>query len=114
MVNEYRAEYGLNALTMDSGLSDLARLKSRDMRDNAYFSHTSPVYGSPFDMMETFGISYRYAGENIAKGYATPKAVVDAWMDSEGHRNNILNEHYTQIGVGYVLDGNHWTQEFIG
>ena len=114
LVNEQRAAYGLNPLTLSSKLSDVARLKSQDMHDNNYFSHTSPTYGSPFDMMKTFGISYRTAGENIAKGYATPQAVVTAWMNSEGHRANILNANYTTIGVGYVASGNYWTQEFIG
>ncbi len=114
LVNEQRAAYGLNPLTLSSKLSDVARLKSQDMHDNNYFSHTSPTYGSPFDMMKTFGISYRTAGENIAKGYATPEAVVNAWMNSEGHRANILNANYTTIGVGYVASGNYWTQEFVG
>ena len=84
------------------------------MHDNQYFSHTSPTYGSPFDMMKQFGISYRTAGENIAMGQQSPQAVVDAWMNSEGHRANILNSSYTQIGMGYVADGNYWSQMFIG
>ena len=65
-------------------------------------------------MLSSFGISYRAAGENIAIGYATPEAVVNAWMNSPGHRANILNPSYTQLGVGYVADGSYWTQEFIG
>ena len=72
-----------------------------------------PTYGSPYQMMKSFGISYRTAGENIAKGYATPQAVVNAWMHSPGHRANILNATYTRIGVGYVEGGNYWTQMFI-
>ena len=83
------------------------------MKDLGYFSHTSPTYGSPFQMMKSFGISYRTAGENIAKGYASPEAVVNAWMNSPGHRANILNSTYTHIGVGYVPSGNYWTQMFI-
>ncbi len=114
LVNAYRAQYGLEALCFNKELSDLARLKSKDMLENCYFSHTSPTYGSPFAMMESYGISYRYAGENIAMGYASPEDVVAAWVDSEGHRENILNENFTQIGVGYISDGNYWTQEFIG
>ncbi|MBQ2931950.1 MAG: hypothetical protein IJE62_03780 [Clostridia bacterium] len=77
-------------------------------------SHTSPVYGSPFDMMKSFGISYKTAGENIARGQATPQAVVNGWMNSAGHRANILNASYNTIGVGYVADGNYWTQMFVG
>ena len=65
-------------------------------------------------MLRNHGITYRTAGENIARGYATPKAVVDGWMNSKGHRENILNKTYTEIGVGRVADGNYWTQMFIG
>ncbi len=112
LVNEQRAANGLAPLTLNEKLSDVARAKSQDMHDNNYFSHTSPTYGSPFDMLKTFGISYRAAGENIAMGYATPQAVVNGWMNSAGHRANILNGSYTQIGVGYVADGHYWTQLF--
>ncbi len=114
LVNEIRAENGLPALTYNWELSRVARYKSQDMKDNRYFSHTSPVYGSPFRMMKSFGITYRTAGENIARGYATPQAVVNGWMNSSGHRANILNASFTQIGVGYVAEGNYWTQMFIG
>lgn len=114
LVNQERAKVGLSPLTYDWELSRVARYKSQDMKDNRYFSHTSPVYGSPFRMMRDFGISYRTAGENIAKGQATPQAVVDAWMNSSGHRANILNASFTHIGVGYVAEGNYWTQMFVG
>ncbi len=114
LVNEIRTRYGLNSLTQDWELSRVARYKSQDMRDKNYFSHTSPTYGTPFQMMKSFGISYRTAGENIAYGYRTPQAVVDGWMNSSGHRANILNSSYTKIGVGYVADGYYWTQMFIG
>ena len=114
LVNEIRAKNGLNPLTEDWELSRVARYKSRDMKDNNYFSHTSPVYGSPFNMLKSFGIKYKAAAENIAKGQATPQAVVNAWMNSAGHRANILNSSYTKIGVGYVKSGNYWTQMFIG
>lgn len=113
LVNEIRVENGLKALSYDWELSRVARYKSQDMKDNNYFSHTSPVYGSPFQMMKNFGISFRSAGENIAKGYRTPQAVVNGWMNSSGHRANILNASYTHIGVGYVSGGNYWTQMFI-
>lgn len=114
LVNEIRKEYGLSELKLNTELSAVARAKSQDMKNNQYFSHTSPTYGSPFDMMKTFGISYRTAGENIAMGYRTPEAVVDGWMNSEGHRANILNSSFSEIGVGYVSSGNYWTQMFIG
>ena len=114
LVNEIRAENGLKALTANWELSRVARYKSQDMVDNRYFSHTSPVYGSPFQMIRAFGLSFRTAGENIAYGQRTPQAVVNAWMNSSGHRANILNASYTQIGVGYVANGHYWTQMFIG
>ena len=114
LVNQERAAYGLAPLTLSVQLSDGARLKSQDMRDNRYFDHNSPTYGSPYDMMGSLGITYAAAGENIAMGYATAEAVVNAWMNSPGHRANILSENFTQIGVGHVADGNYWTQWFIG
>nr|WP_249283818.1 SafA/ExsA family spore coat assembly protein [Ligaoa zhengdingensis] len=114
LVNEIRTQNGLKALTANWELSRVARYKSQDMVDNRYFSHTSPTYGSPFQMIKAFGLSYRTAGENIAYGQSTPRAVVNAWMNSSGHRANILNASYTQIGVGYVAKGHYWTQMFIG
>lgn len=114
LTNKERTKNGLPALKVDYELSKVAREKSRDMAANNYFDHNSPTYGSPFDMMKTYGINYRSAGENIAKGQRTPEEVVNAWMNSEGHRANILNGSFTHIGVGYVEQGNHWTQQFIG
>ncbi len=114
LTNAERAKQGLPALTLDTELSKVARAKSEDMSKNNYFDHTSPTYGSPFDMMKQFGVSYKAAGENIAKGQTTPEQVVKAWMNSEGHRANILSSNFTHIGVGYVADGNYWTQQFIG
>lgn len=114
LVNIERAKNDLKPLTMNWELSRVARYKSQDMHDKGYFSHTSPTYGSPFDMMRNFGISYRSAGENIAMGYRTPQAVVAGWMNSPGHRANILKSSFTQIGVGYVASGDYWTQMFIG
>ncbi len=114
LVNEIRVQNGLGKLTEDWELSRVARYKSQDMLDNGYFSHTSPIYGSPFTMMKSFGLTYKTAAENIAKGQSTPQAVVNAWMNSSGHRSNILNSSFTKIGVGYVKNGNYWTQMFIG
>ncbi|MBE6963240.1 MAG: SafA/ExsA family spore coat assembly protein [Ruminococcaceae bacterium] len=114
LVNEIRVSNGLKPLTANWELSRVARYKSQDMVDNRYFSHTSPTYGSPFQMIRAFGLSFRTAGENIAYGQRTPQAVVNAWMNSSGHRANILNSSYTQIGVGYVANGHYWTQMFIG
>ncbi|EDL66056.1 CAP domain-containing protein [Bacillus sp. SG-1] len=114
LTNEERAKNGLSALKIDTELSNVAREKSNDMQAKNYFSHTSPTYGSPFDMMNQFGIDYRTAGENIAMGQRTPEEVVNAWMNSEGHRKNILSSNFTHIGVGHDADGNYWTQMFIG
>ena len=114
LVNAQRANHGLSALTFSEKLADGARAKSLDMARNNYFSHNSPTYGSAFDMMKTFGITYKTAGENIAKGYSSPEAVVTAWMNSESHRENILHPGYTAIGVGYIADGGYWTQWFTG
>lgn len=117
LVNQERAKAGLKPLTYDAQLSQVARLKSQDMANKGYFSHNSPTYGSPFDMMKQFGVSYRTAGENIAAGQRTPAQVVQAWMNSPGHRANILNSQFTHIGVGYATGGSYghyWTQMFIG
>lgn len=114
LTNQERAKYGVPALKLDVELSKVAREKSRDMQAKGYFDHNSPTYGSPFDMMKKFGISYRSAGENIAMGQQSPQEVVTAWMNSEGHRKNILNASYTHIGIGHVAQGNYWTQMFIG
>ncbi len=83
-----------------------------DMFRSGYFDHTSPKYGSPFDMMDAYHITYLYAGENIAKGQRSAEEVVKDWMNSPGHRANILNPKYTLIGVGYY--NGFWVQEFIG
>lgn len=114
LVNVERAKYGLSPLTEDAALTRTARMKSQDMHDRGYFDHNSPTYGTPFQLMKSQGVSYRTAGENIAVGYRTPEAVVNAWMNSSGHRANILNASYTKIGVGYVASGNYWTQHFTG
>ena len=114
LVNAQRAQNGLKPLAENWELSRVARYKSADMAGKRYFSHESPTYGSPYQMMRSFGISFRSAGENIAYGQRTSAAVVAAWMNSSGHRANILNSSYTQIGVGYHEAGNYWTQMFIG
>ncbi|MEK4080547.1 CAP domain-containing protein [Solibacillus sp. FSL K6-1126] len=113
LVNKERVQQGLAPLKIDWELARVAKYKSQDMHDKNYFSHTSPTYGSPFDMMKQFGISYKAAGENIAKGQKSAAQVMDGWMNSSGHRANIMDSKFTHIGVGYVKDGNYWTQMFI-
>ncbi|MFB4164356.1 CAP domain-containing protein [Alteribacillus sp. JSM 102045] len=114
LTNQEREKNGLSPLEADSQVAEAAQAKSEDMAENNYFAHNSPTYGSPFNMLNDFGVDYTAAAENIAAGQQTPEEVVQAWMNSEGHRKNILNEEVTHIGVGYVEDGNHWTQLFIG
>lgn len=116
LVNAERAKAGLKPLKENWELSRVAEFKSADMRDKKYFDHNSPTYGSPFTMIKNFGISYKTAGENIAAGQKTPEEVMKSWMNSPGHKANILNAGYTQIGVGYVTGGSYnsyWTQQFI-
>ena len=112
LVNQERAKTGLKSLSMNSSLSNMAMVKAQDMYNKNYFDHQSPTYGSPFDMMKTFGITFNYAGENIAKGQRSPTEVMDQWMNSPGHRANILNNSFTQIGIAYY--NSEWVQEFIG
>jgi uncharacterized YkwD family protein len=107
LVNEVRARYGLGGLSVNASLAAVAQSKAQDMASNHYFAHNSPTYGSPFDMMKSHGITYRTAGENLAMGYATPQATVEGWLNSEGHRANILNGDFTQIGMGYVENGKY-------
>ncbi|HWQ29437.1 MAG TPA: CAP domain-containing protein, partial [Negativicutes bacterium] len=116
LVNAERAKNGARALTSSSECTKLARMKSQDMVNKNYFSHQSPTYGSPFDMLKSNNVSYMYAGENIAMNQ-TADAAFKAWMNSEGHRKNILNPNFTELGVGIVPKGNGsniYTQLFIG
>ncbi|MCI6736528.1 MAG: CAP domain-containing protein [Intestinibacter sp.] len=117
IVNKERKANGLKPLTLNKELSNVATVKSQDMINKGYFDHTSPTYGSPFDMMKSFGISYKAAGENIAKDQKTPSEVMNSWMNSPGHRANILSPNFTELGVGVAKDSKgtiYWTQMFIG
>lgn len=116
LVNRERTSRGLKPLSNNWELERIARYKSQDMVNKNYFSHTSPTYGSPFTMMQNFGVKFSAAGENIAMGQKTPAEVVNSWMNSPGHRANILGTSYTQIGVGLAKNNNgvcYWTQMFI-
>jgi len=115
LVNIERQKNGLSALALNSSISNVARTKSKDMASNNYFAHQSPTYGSAGDMLKQFGILWSAWGENIASGQRTPEAVVTAWMNSEGHRANILSSNFSKIGVGYATNSNgtpYWTQMF--
>ena len=116
LINIERTSRGVPALTTNWQLSRVARYKSQDMIDKNYFAHQSPTYGSPFDMMEAFGLRFSAAGENIAYGQRSAREVVNAWMNSPGHRANILSRAFTQTGVGAAKKANgtlYWTQMFM-
>ncbi|TCW36083.1 putative YkwD family protein [Thermohydrogenium kirishiense] len=101
LINKERTSRGLSPLTIDENLSKVAHIKAEDMKGNNYFSHTSPTYGSPFDMIKQFGISYNAAAENIAENSDVVSAHY-ALMNSSGHRDNILNPYFNKVGVGVV------------
>ena len=117
LVNAERAKAGLKPLKMSEELRSIATLKSRDMGENNYFDHNSKTYGSPFQMLQDFGVHYSAAGENIAAGQRTPEEVMQSWLNSSGHRANILNKNFDTIGIGIYRGGSYgiyWTQLFIG
>jgi uncharacterized YkwD family protein/spore coat assembly protein SafA len=116
LVNVERSRAGLSPLKMNWELSRVARYKSADMANKGYFSHNSPTYGTPFQMMENFGLRFTAASENIAYGQRTPAEVVRDWMNSPGHRSNIMSGSYNEIGVGLAKNKNgvcYWTQMFM-
>lgn len=116
LINQQRANNGLSALKIDNEVQRVARIKAQDMVDSNYFSHNSPTYGTPFNMLKSFGISYKSAGENIA-GNSSNSSAVTAWMNSSGHRANILNSSYNYTGIGVVSSpkyGKVYVQMFIG
>lgn len=116
LINKQRTNNGLTALKIDNEVQRVARIKAEDMVSNNYFSHQSPTYGSPFDMLKSFKISYKSAGENIAANSSNSGAV-NAWMNSSGHRANILSSNYNYTGIGVVSSpryGKIYVQQFIG
>ena len=113
LVNAARRDAGLSELELDADLCAAAQARAQEIAQSV--SHTRPDGSSCFTILEEFGISYRAAGENIAMGQRTPEEVMDGWMNSSGHRANILNGTFTSIGVGYYVDGAgaaHWVQIF--
>ena len=116
LINKQRINNGLPALKIDSEVQRVARIKAQDMVDNNYFAHESPTYGTPFNMLKSFKISYKTAGENIAANSSNSGAVT-AWMNSSGHKANILNSNYNYTGIGIVSSakyGKIYVQMFIG
>ena len=116
LINQQRSQNGLSPLKIDYEVQRVARIKAQDMVNNNYFSHTSPTYGSPFNMLNNFKVSYRTAGENIA-GNSSNSAAVTAWMNSSGHKANILNSSFNYTGIGVINGskyGKTYVQMFIG
>ena len=113
LTNEARLENGLEPLAISTSLMESAQFKTDDMVATGVFSHDSPNYGGFQNIFARFNIAYSTIGENIALGQRSPEEVVDAWMNSEGHRRNILNSKFTHIGVGYSSKGHYWTQHFM-
>ena len=111
LINQKRTSAGLAKLKIDDETQNVARIKAKDMVDSNYFSHTSPTYGSPFDMLKSFKVSYKTAGENIAGNSSNSKAV-EAWMNSEGHKANILNSSFNYTGIG-VVNGSKYGKIYV-
>ena len=115
LVNEERAKYNVAPLKWDDSLAALAESHCEDMIDRNFFAHNTPDGQTPFDRMKAAGITYSSAGENIAAGQSSPQNVMDSWMNSPGHRKNILNPDFEYIGVGLARGGSYgiyWAQEF--
>lgn len=104
-INAERVARGLDALPLDTSLSQLARMKSEDMAENHYFAHESPTYGSAAEMLADAGYPFNGVGENIAHAGSVEKAH-DLLMSSDGHRRNILGSQWTKVGIGIVNDSN--------
>jgi uncharacterized protein YkwD len=115
LTNVYRAAAGCGPLTVDPRLTSAAAAHSADMARRGYFGHDTPEGVTPFDRITGVGYQFSIAAENIAAGQRAPKDVLVAWMNSPGHRANILDCQLTQIGVGYATGGSYgtyWTQSF--
>lgn len=113
LVNQYRQENGLSTLSLSEELNVAAAIRAKEIREN--FSHTRPDGSKCFSAMDELDISYGWAGENIALGQRSSDSVMTAWMNSPGHRANILNTHFKKIGVGHFLSSvgtHHWVQLF--
>lgn len=119
--NRYRQQAGLSPLRLNAKLNAAAQTHSVDMALNDFFNHTGSDQSTPFDRITGSGYSYALAAENIAAGYATPQSVVEAWMNSPGHRENILYPGLEEIGIGFYFLPNdpgtlnrryYWTQDF--
>ena len=114
LTNQHRMSLGLSPLSTTADLQMVANQRAKELTALTQLAHIRPDGSSWVTVLSDYSLRYNYAAENIAMGYSTPEAVVAAWMNSEGHRANILSANYTTLGVGYVEDGGYWTQWFIG
>ena len=117
LINAERQSHGAQPLVLSAELSVVAYDKASDMAQGGYFSHTSPTYGTPYDMLDAYNIVYKSAGENIAAGHRTVRKVFDEWMNSASHSANILSDEFTHLGIGVAYGGEHgiyWTLVFCG
>jgi uncharacterized protein YkwD len=112
LVNSERAKAGCAPLTVNAQLTKAAQDHSKDMADHQNMSHTGSDGSSPGDRITGAGYTWSTYGENVAYGYATPESVMAGWMSSPGHKDNILNCAFKEIGVGVAQPGNYWTQDF--
>lgn len=115
-VNRERVEMGLTPLKINKELNEIAIIKAKDMAKEGKLSHNSKKYGLTFNIIKERGIKYSAAAENIARWHETPEFVVKRWLESKGHRGNILNPNYTETGIGMAQDKNgknYWVQLFI-
>lgn len=116
LVNEARIESGLTPLRINEELNNIAIMKAKDMAEEEILSHISKKYGMTFNLIKANGIKFSAAGENIARWHDTPEFVVERWLNSKGHRENILNSNYDETGIGMAKDKegkNYWVEIFI-
>jgi uncharacterized protein YkwD len=112
LVNAERAKAGCSPLTENAKLTKAAQDHSQDMADHQNMSHTGSDGSSMADRLTRVGYAFRTAGENVAYGYSSPESVMDGWMNSPGHKANILNCAFKEIGIGLAQPGFYWTQDF--
>lgn len=116
LINQYRLQNGLDELKIISKLQDVAYLKADDLVENEYFSHTSETLGTPFEMLQLNGVTYKVAGENLA-GNINAKSAVEAWINSESHKENILDKDFEYTGIAVIdspVYGKVYVELFIG
>ncbi|WP_148588028.1 CAP domain-containing protein [Streptomyces sp. WAC01526] len=112
LVNDERRKAGCSPLTVNAKLTKAAQDHSKDMADHRNMSHTGSDGSSPEDRITRAGYNWSSYGENVAYGYSTPESVMEGWMTSPGHKRNILDCSFKEIGVGHAQPDDYWTQDF--